>query len=147
MNRNGFRRHTGAGSPIADMSFTTQNGTVVRSPMNGYNAGQGGQIALTRASELDPVTLTIPITNHGVGPFQYSSLVLYNLSNVSTSGLQLSSIPLAIAAGKTANLVITYTGIDEPDVRFSIEFTGSKNNTRHPFNISNIRVAVTTALE
>ena len=155
MKRSPVSIYAPSGMAIADLGFTVQNGTVVRSPNSSYSAAQGGDLTLSRVSSITPVSVTIPITNFGEGNICFAGIAFSVSANsgggtiTSTfNGVATSSTTrICIPKGQTRNLVFTYTGGDG-NRRGSYDFLDASPglNTRLPFSINSFRVVVTTSV-
>lgn len=155
MKRSPVSIYAPSGRAIADLGFTVQNGTVVRSPNASYSAAQGGDLTLTRAASITPVSVTIPITNFGEGSICFAGINFTATANTgggtitsTFNGVPVSSTTrICIPKGQTINLVFTYTGGDG-NIRGSYDFLDPSPvlNTRLPFSVGSFRAVITTTI-
>lgn len=153
MKRSPVSIYAPSGMAIADLGFTTQNGTVVRSPNSSYSTAQGADLALTRVLGITPVSVTIPITNFGEGSICFAGITFTPTANTgggtvtsTFNGVATSSTTrVCIPKGQTINLVLTYTGSDGT-LRGTYDFLDASPglNTRMPFSIASFRAVITT---
>lgn len=152
-----IRPHAAAGMPIADVYFTTNNGTVVKAPLSDYAQAEGGNVTLDRGANFIPVTLAIAVTNEGSGPLVCTGLQWTPVATPAGGIISLSynginhlnnSVRFAIPPRTTQSVEITYSGTADGIIRGDLTLLGvtPAKNTRVPFTIDNIRITVNTII-
>lgn len=134
-----------AGKAMSDLGFLAMGATTYcRSPSNNY-AVAFGTTGVGRSLPESPVDLTITVTNFGDGVAILDNPTFTVTSVPSGGTVTLSpTTKKVLAKNQSTVYTVTYTGLNDGQVRGTIFFSPTDFNTINPYSISNIRFQVTT---